>query len=87
MQRKSFRVSWCSERFLQPYSYTCYNLIVKDGNRYNDELSVWESETEMQFSLSANTVFIKNGEIVEASKIEKSDNITVIKSEFETTLL
>lgn len=57
-------------------------LIVKDGNRYNDELSVWESETEMQFSLSANTVFIKNGEIVDASKIEKSDNITVIKSEF-----
>ena len=36
----------------------------------------------MQFSLSANTVFIKNGEIVDASKIEKSDNITVIKSEF-----
>lgn len=56
-------------------------IVIRDGNCYNDELSLWELETKLQFTLNANTVFVKNGEIIDASKLEKGDSITVIKSE------
>lgn len=58
------------------------SLVIKDGIRYNDELSRWESVSESQFSFAPNTVFVKNGKIIEPAQLEAGDRITVIKSEF-----
>jgi len=57
------------------------SLIIKDGVRYNDTLLKWENVPEAQFSFEPNTVFMKNGKIIDASQLEAGDRITVIKSE------
>lgn len=58
------------------------SLIIKEGIRYNDELSKWENVPETQFSFLPNTVFVKNGKLIDSSQLEVGDRITVIKSEF-----
>lgn len=58
------------------------SLVVKDGSRYNSEVSMWEIEPEVEFSFAPNTVFIKNGNVTDASQLQEGDRITIIKSEF-----
>lgn len=57
------------------------SMVVKDGMRYNDKTAKWENVPEVQFSFIPNTVFVKNGKIIDASQLSEGDRITVIKSE------
>ncbi|AGC68195.1 S-layer domain protein [Thermoclostridium stercorarium subsp. stercorarium DSM 8532] len=57
------------------------SLVIRDGIRYNDSQAKWEEVSEVQFSFLPNTVFMKNGKIIDASQLETGDRITVIKSE------
>lgn len=57
------------------------SIILREGIRYNKTKSRWENIDEAEFSLMPNTVFVKNGNIIEASRLEIGDRITVIKAE------
>ena len=57
------------------------SLTIKDGTRYNDTSSKWEDVAEAQFSFLPNTVFVRNGKVIDSSQLEIGDRVTVIKSE------
>ncbi len=57
------------------------SVIIKEGIRYDGQLTKWVDVPEAQFSFLPNTVFIRNGKIADPSMLEAGDRITVIKSE------
>jgi len=56
-------------------------IVLRDAVRYNNTLSKWENVDEIEFSLLPNTVYMKNGKVIDSSQLEKGDRITVIKAE------